>query len=824
LQIFYLGAGSVSRGDDSAPCQWRNISGDAKRTAYAPHGCAPAFGTLKLKWTSEVLKATRGTTLFPVVFDDRLFATDDTELVCLDVETGKRIWSTDVLVFEPFYISCDGEGLYTIESDKGKHALTKRKMTDGSLVWKRTLSQNNVGEPVVANGRVYLAYNDIVKSTGKGTSYVTCFEASSGKPLWQTQIANWRNQLAVCGEYLLTTATKTKLNDDKLITHHGDLYCIDAITGSQKWMIKPDKWGQGFLDYPIVDDEFVYIGIYNEDHNSPVLCLSLETGEEVWSVYHPSRYVYPIAKSHDRLISQAAGRGLTCTTLDGKESCMDVYSPGLYESSIVVSDDLGFGYTVSSDISRHEHKIFTISFQTQKEIWEHEEEFKITGIAVSGGCFFVANTRGIIYCYESMEQPPRPDSITVGPRNAKVYPGDFVQFSATVYDQYGKIIDTEVEWLTYGDDIGEVTSDGVLNVGGNIDNIGKVCAKITDDVIGCTYVTVLDPIEMTTKELGFRVTPWMTDTKEIVLKNRSSHDIELGIKSFNKWLTVSESVTLVPGENRVEASVSSDSMSESDFEDGYIWLSYPGNSLELYVYAELVPWSGPCVSYKPEMGLQFSDIDRVGTQSQSFTLVNNTGLEVELELAVSGGKEWLSVEPEHIVFDGRETQVTVTVDEDYLPEDTRVVGYISVGPLSDCERPPDFPVVVQAPEIKVINLWIGEQTARVDGDDVLLDCPPQIISGRTFVPLRFVSEALGFDIGWNGADRSIAIKAGDDELVIWVNKTTYLKNGEEFAMDAPPVIVNGRTLVPIRLIGEAFGAKVEWDGSERMVTIKLANR
>jgi hypothetical protein len=58
---------------------------------------------------------------------------------------------------------------------------------------------------------------------------------------------------------------------------------------------------------------------------------------------------------------------------------------------------------------------------------------------------------------------------------------------------------------------------------------------------------------------------------------------------------------------------------------------------------------------------------------------------------------------------------------------------------------------------KIIKLQIGNKIAYVDGNELTLDVPPQIINGRTMVPVRFISEGLGAEVGWDGATKTVTI-------------------------------------------------------------------
>lgn len=96
---------------------------------------------------------------------------------------------------------------------------------------------------------------------------------------------------------------------------------------------------------------------------------------------------------------------------------------------------------------------------------------------------------------------------------------------------------------------------------------------------------------------------------------------------------------------------------------------------------------------------------------------------------------------------------------------------------------------------------------------------PEIVNGRTMVPLRSIFEAMGADIQWDGATQSVTATRGADKIVMTVGQTGYTVNGVSKAMDTPPMILNGRTMVPVRVVAESFGADVTWHAASATVLI-----
>lgn len=110
------------------------------------------------------------------------------------------------------------------------------------------------------------------------------------------------------------------------------------------------------------------------------------------------------------------------------------------------------------------------------------------------------------------------------------------------------------------------------------------------------------------------------------------------------------------------------------------------------------------------------------------------------------------------------------------------------------------------------NADYGRDSVTVSINDKIVefDIPPIIEDGRTLVPIRAISEQIDYDVVWDGANMRVEIKNNGDTLELFIGKRQYLKNGIEKQMDVPPTLTNGRTLVPLRLVAEELGCTVRW--------------
>ncbi|MGE7690623.1 copper amine oxidase N-terminal domain-containing protein [Lysinibacillus sp. NPDC097214] len=110
-------------------------------------------------------------------------------------------------------------------------------------------------------------------------------------------------------------------------------------------------------------------------------------------------------------------------------------------------------------------------------------------------------------------------------------------------------------------------------------------------------------------------------------------------------------------------------------------------------------------------------------------------------------------------------------------------------------------------------------TVEIDGDEVEFDQGAVSINGRTLVPMRTIFEELESTVQWNAKTKSITAVRGTKKIGLVIGSKTATVNGQKIALDVAPQIINGRTLVPLRFISEALGAKVDWNNQTKTVYI-----
>jgi outer membrane protein assembly factor BamB len=120
----------------------------------------------------------------------------------------------------------------------------------------------------------------------------------------------------------------------------------------------------------------------------------------------------------------------------------------------------------------------------------------------------------------------------------------------------------------------------------------------------------------------------------------------------------------------------------------------------------------------------------------------------------------------------------------------------------------------------VFEMWVGKKYVRDNDRTYAIDAPPFVEEGRTMVPIRPIGDALGAEVTWYPDDKRIAYSLKTQYIQMKVGEIRAYINGKVTTMDVPPIIRDSRAYVPLRFVGEKLGAKVEWEPKEKKITLR----
>ncbi|MCL1808999.1 MAG: stalk domain-containing protein, partial [Clostridiales bacterium] len=129
-------------------------------------------------------------------------------------------------------------------------------------------------------------------------------------------------------------------------------------------------------------------------------------------------------------------------------------------------------------------------------------------------------------------------------------------------------------------------------------------------------------------------------------------------------------------------------------------------------------------------------------------------------------------------------------------------------------------------ELSPVDISFGPTAAApadiritIDGKPISLDLAPVIQNDRTLIPIRPVAEAIGADVDWDQTTKTATLVRAGVTVELTIGSTAAQVDGESVPLDAAPMILNGRTLLPVRFVAETFSQDVKWDAQNRVVVI-----
>ncbi|GLX70172.1 stalk domain-containing protein [Paenibacillus glycanilyticus] len=130
-----------------------------------------------------------------------------------------------------------------------------------------------------------------------------------------------------------------------------------------------------------------------------------------------------------------------------------------------------------------------------------------------------------------------------------------------------------------------------------------------------------------------------------------------------------------------------------------------------------------------------------------------------------------------------------------------------------------YAAATTTPDQRHIEMTIGKKTAISNGKTIAMEVAPFETGGTTYVPIRFVTDAMGATLKWDNKLNRVTVINGSKMLEMFIGKKEMNMNGALFETEVAPMIKSGRTLIPIRLFSEKLGLKVTYDSKTKKIAI-----
>lgn len=114
---------------------------------------------------------------------------------------------------------------------------------------------------------------------------------------------------------------------------------------------------------------------------------------------------------------------------------------------------------------------------------------------------------------------------------------------------------------------------------------------------------------------------------------------------------------------------------------------------------------------------------------------------------------------------------------------------------------------------------IAAPSVIVNDQPLTLDQPPVIVDSRTLVPMRAIFEALGCEVQWNADTQTVVAQKNLEYIFLTIGDNTLYADDRQITLDVPAQLIQNRTMVPLRAVSEALDAKVSWDAASETVTV-----
>lgn len=181
-------------------------------------------------------------------------------------------------------------------------------------------------------------------------------------------------------------------------------------------------------------------------------------------------------------------------------------------------------------------------------------------------------------------------------------------------------------------------------------------------------------------------------------------------------------------------------------------------------------------------------------------------------------------------YDGKQLAVYYDFSTLSLPAKTNPLAVVVID--KENESATEAPTATAAPaeteaptaEAKNVNISfkVGDSTLSINDKDVTVETPYIVGEGVTLVPVRVISEAFGAGVEWSGDKKEVTVKYGDKTATLTIGSKNMTVNGSDVtALEEAPELNNNTAMVPLRAISELFGATVTWDGATQGITVQL---
>ncbi|MCS7459963.1 stalk domain-containing protein [Paenibacillus doosanensis] len=314
----------------------------------------------------------------------------------------------------------------------------------------------------------------------------------------------------------------------------------------------------------------------------------------------------------------------------------------------------------------------------------------------------------------------------------------------------------------------------------------------------------------------------LADAKQLQLIARYdgySTMLTLPIGKDSVWYDLDHNAVLTNSGSKPEESVAASVyIRESAAKNKYLELNYDFSKAtgEKWAYANMD--TGIQIEGQPQFIKMKVDGDE-SLNSLRTEIKDNSGKVYYVELAKNiNWKGWKQVSADLSDLDLKFPIVvkSVYVYSESVGQDERAtVGKIGIDDITFT-----YKGQLSVPSNNSVKLTVNKTAVTVNNKNMTLEQAPVIVSGNTLIPIRFVTDALGGTVRWDDKERKVTVIRGDKLIDLWIDNPDLLVNGKRITAEVAPKIMNDVTVVPLRILSENMGWKVTWDEKTKQITLQ----
>lgn len=775
---------------------WNTYRSNSQRWGYSDSFFSPPL----MEAFSYIGNATFSS---PVYSNGKIFVgSGDKNLYCFDAETGKVIWNYETdgaITHAPTY---DNGKIYFGTVD-GYFFCLDESNPQKYFFRYNTYSKIYVS-PLVLGNNVYF---------GTESGLVYALDKLTGKEVWNSPFpAGGRINSAISGD------------DTSIffISQDGYLYAVHPLTGSLLWK---KTVGPNVKSTPVIKGNYVYV----LNNFGQLLAINRTTRNQDWYYSLNQDSTTSLAISNDLAIVLGKNGKIACVDLKTGNAKWEKNLSGSFDTSPVVTDKYIFvGDSAST--------LYMLSIENGTTSWfiKYEKGF-YNDFLIQDNKLYTVGLDFSLRCFVS--QPP--PSIQVEPITldfGEVNINSQKTLSLNIKNKGGGTLSGTLQSSVYWIKVSQAEFSGndvIINV--TVDTTGFEMEKTYTGKISIKSNGGNVEVLVILKTLGLppvlSVSPKLFNygninrgakkVVQITIKNLGGGELFGTLSTDVNWIEF-DSINFKGNNLLINITINAANLVSGHKYKGFIYIESNGGK-------EIVEININVVEPNPQIfvdtnTLNFGEVKKGDSPTKMFVISNKGGGILTGTLTPS--QSWIILNEK--IFSGNEFRVLVTIDTSSLKEGEVYREKINISSNGGSYVVEIYikikPKEVEKPQKITLILQIGNKIMYVNNIPQQIDVPPTIIEGRTLLPIRWVAEPLGATVSWDNNEKKVVVTLKEIIIELWIGKNVARVNGMEKKIDpnnpkVVPMIINGRTMLPVRFVAENLGCDVQWNPDTKTVII-----